>query len=159
MQWRHSGSPHPKKFRGQKSAGKFLASIFRDQDGHPPQWLSSKGPNYPTRSIIHLCWCNWRTFWRKNAAVRSPRGFVLARQCPGSQCTCNPEQTDLPGLPVSWSPTLFPGSGPVGLPPVPWTEKTNERSTFFFRREGHCCRRDLVGRTTFLIIFWVACKS
>jgi len=24
---------------------------------------------------------------------------------------------------MSWSPTLFSGSGPVGLPPVPWTEK------------------------------------
>jgi len=28
MEWRHSGSPHPKKFRVQKSAGKVLASIF-----------------------------------------------------------------------------------------------------------------------------------
>jgi len=28
MEWRHSGSPRPKKFRVQKSAGKFLASIF-----------------------------------------------------------------------------------------------------------------------------------
>ena len=24
---------------------------------------------------------------------------------------------------MSWSPTLFSGSGPVGLPPVPWIEK------------------------------------
>ena len=24
---------------------------------------------------------------------------------------------------MSSSPTLFPGPGPVGLPPVPWTEK------------------------------------
>jgi len=33
MEWRHSGSPRPKKLRVQKSAGKFLASIFWDQDG------------------------------------------------------------------------------------------------------------------------------
>jgi len=33
VEWRHSGSPRPKKFRPQKSAGKFLASIFWDQDG------------------------------------------------------------------------------------------------------------------------------
>ena len=33
MQWRHSGSPRPQKFRVQKSTGKFLASIFWDQDG------------------------------------------------------------------------------------------------------------------------------
>jgi len=31
MEWRHSGSPRPKKFRVQKSAGKFLASNFWDQ--------------------------------------------------------------------------------------------------------------------------------
>jgi len=33
MEWRHSDSPRPKKFRVEKSAGKFLASIIWDQDG------------------------------------------------------------------------------------------------------------------------------
>jgi len=33
MECRHSVSPRPKKFRVQKSTGKFLASIFWDQDG------------------------------------------------------------------------------------------------------------------------------
>ena len=33
MEWRYSGWPRPKKFRVQKSAGKFLSSIFWDQDG------------------------------------------------------------------------------------------------------------------------------
>jgi len=33
MEWQHSGSPRPKNFRVQKSAGKLLASIFWDQDG------------------------------------------------------------------------------------------------------------------------------
>jgi hypothetical protein len=41
--------------------------------------------------------------------------------------TCNPEKTGLPRLPLSWSPILFSGSGPVGLPPAPWTQKTIER--------------------------------
>jgi histone-lysine N-methyltransferase SETMAR len=31
--WRHNGSPHPKKFRVQKFAGKILTSIFGDQEG------------------------------------------------------------------------------------------------------------------------------
>jgi hypothetical protein len=96
-----------------------------------------------TRSITYLCWCNWRTFWRKNAAGTSPRG----------SCSCT-EETDLPGLPVSWSPTLFSGSDPIGLPFVPWTEKTIECSPFFVRRGSHCCRGDLVGRTKFWIFFF-----
>lgn len=33
MEWRHAGSPRPKKFKTQKSAGKVLASIFWDKDG------------------------------------------------------------------------------------------------------------------------------
>ena len=33
MEWQHSSSPRPKKFRVQKSAGKVLASIFGDQYG------------------------------------------------------------------------------------------------------------------------------
>jgi hypothetical protein len=45
----------------------------------------------------------------------------------GSPATCNAEETGLPVHPVPWSPTQFSGSGPVGLPPVPWTEKTIKR--------------------------------
>ena len=39
------------------------------------------------------------------------------------------------------------------------TEKAIERSPFFVRRGGHCCRGDLLGRTAFRFFFWVACKS
>jgi len=73
MEWWHSGSPRPKKIRVKKSAGKLLALIFCDQDGIlridylPRDQIS-------TRSVTHLCWCNWRKFWRKDAAGISPRG-------------------------------------------------------------------------------------
>ena len=84
-------------------------------------------------------------------------GLVLAQQCAVSWGTCKPDETGLPGLPVSWSPTLFPGSGPVRLPPVPCTDKTIGGSPFFVWRRGHCCRGDLVGWTTFWIFFeWLA---
>jgi len=57
MEWRHSSSPHPKKFQVQKSTGKVLASIFWIQGGIllidylPKAKLS-------TRSITYLYWCN-----------------------------------------------------------------------------------------------------
>jgi len=61
--------------------------------------------------------------------------LVLARQCPSSPGTCIPEETGPPGHPMSCSPTLLSGSGPIGLPPVSWTEKTIERSPFFVDAE------------------------
>ena len=84
--------------------------------------------------------------------------FFLARQCPSSPGTSNPEETGRPGLPVSSSPTLFSRSGPVGLPPVPWTEKIIERSPFFVWCGGHCCRGNS-SMHNLLNFFWVACKS
>jgi len=36
MEWRHGGSPYPKKFRVQKSTGKALASNFLGSRRHPP---------------------------------------------------------------------------------------------------------------------------
>jgi len=112
-----------------------------------------------TRSITHLCWCNWRTFWTKNAAGRSPRGLVLARQCPGSPGTCNPEDTGLPGLPVSWSPTLFSGFGPVGLPPVPWIEKSNWKFAIFRATQRSLLPRRPGWTDNLLTFFCVTCKS
>ena len=111
-----------------------------------------------TRSITHLCLCNWRTFWRKNTTKREVHqgGLVLAQQCPTSPGTCSPKVTGLPGLPVSSSPTLFSGYGPVGLPPVPWTEKQLKVRHFSSDADVTAaadCRGDLVGRTTFWFLF------
>ena len=79
-----------------------------------------------TRSVTYICWCISRTIWKIKSSGNSPRDLDLERQCPVSPGTCNPNITVLPGLPVSWSPTLISGSRPVWLPPVPWTEETIE---------------------------------
>jgi len=149
MEWRHSGSPCSKRFWVQKSAGKVLASIFLGSRRHLPHWLSSKGPNYQRAVLLISAGAIEGHFGGKTLRKGRQRGLILARQCPGSPGTCNPEEIGLPGLPMSWSPTLFSVSGPVGLPPVPWTEKTIERSPFFVRRWGHCCCGHLVVSTNF----------
>jgi hypothetical protein len=92
-------------------------------------------------------------FKEKRCAARSPR------QCPGSPGTCNPEETGLCGLRMSWSPILFSGHGPSARPPVPWTEKNNGKIAIF-----RPTRRSLLplrpGWTdNFLNFFWVAYKS
>ena len=102
IRWKSSRLP---RFYGIKKASSSLIIFERDK-------LSM-------RSFTQLCWCNWRTFWRKNANAEgwSPR------QCPGSLENWNLQETGLPGLPFSWSPSLFSGYGPIGLPPFPWTKK------------------------------------
>jgi len=155
VELRHSGSTGPKnseyknplemfspRFLGIKTASSSLIIFQRAKQS--------------TRSITYLCWCNWRAFWRKNAAVSSPSGSCSCTTMPRFTVHLQPRETGLPGLPIFWSLTLFSGSGPVGLPPVPWTERTIEKSPFFFRR--NCCRRDVVGRTIlwFFLFEWLA---
>jgi len=148
--------PAPKNFECKNLLENFSPRFFGIKTASSSLIIFQKA-KLSTRHITHLCWWNWGTFWRKNAAGFHQVGLVLARKCLGSPGTCNPEENGLPGLSLTWSPNLFSGSGPVGLQPIPWAEKTIERSPFFVRRGGHCCRGDLVGRTTFWIFFeWLA---
>jgi len=147
VEWRHSGSPRtPKESECKNPLEKFSPRFFGIKTTSSALIIFQRA-KLSTRNITHFCWCKWRTFWRKIATPREGHqgGLVLARQCSGSPGTCNPEETGVSGLPVSWSLTLSSGSDPFGLPPVPWTEKTIERSSFFVRRG------DLVGRTSFWI--------
>ena len=64
--------PAPQKFRVQKFAGKFLASIFGIKTASSSMIIFQRF-KLLTRSITHLCWCNWRTSWRKNMSGISPR--------------------------------------------------------------------------------------
>ena len=100
----------------QKSAGKVLAPIFWDQYGILLIAYLPKGQTvnaeYYSSLLVQL-----KDILKEKCTLREGHlgGLVLAQECPSSLGTCNPEETGLPGLPVSWSPTLFSGSGPVGL--------------------------------------------
>jgi len=50
-------------------------------------------------------------------------------------------------------PLYSPDLAPSDYNLFPGLKKTIEMSPFFVRRGGHCCRGDLVGRTTFSIFF------
>jgi len=85
MEWRmHSGSPRPKKFLVQNSTGKVLARIFRTKTASSSLIIFQRA-KLSTRSITDICGCNLRTFWRKNAKARSPRGSC--------SCTTMPQLT------------------------------------------------------------------
>jgi len=149
----------PQKIPSVKIRWKSSRLDFLGSRRHPPQWLSSKLQNYQGGVLVISAGATEGHFEGKTplGGKVTNGGLVLARQCSGSPDTCNTEETGLPGLPVSWSPTIVSRSGPVGLPPVPRTEKTIECSPFFVRRGGHCCPGDLVGGTNFWIFFeWLA---
>jgi len=108
MYRRHSGSPRPpspqkkKKNPSAKIRWKVLASIFWDQDGI---LLIDYLPNgqtiyaeYYSSLLVQL-----KDILKEKRRPREGHqgDLVLARQCPSSPGTCNPEETGLPGHPVS----------------------------------------------------------
>ena len=150
MEWQHSGSPDPKIFRVQKSAGKSLASIFWDQDGillidYLPKDQTINAEYYSSllvqmKDILKEKRCGKVTKVVLFLYDNVPAHRALATQKKlaylGFQCLdhppCSPDLT-----PSDYH--LFPGL----------KKKTVESSPFFVRRGGHCCRGDLVGRTNF----------
>jgi len=71
MEWRYSGSPRPKNSECRNPLDKFSPRFFGIKMASSSLIIFQRA-KLSTRSITHLCWCNWRTVWRKNAAGRSP---------------------------------------------------------------------------------------
>jgi len=149
LEWGHSGSPRPKKFRVQKSARKVLASIFWDQDGillidYLPKGLTINAEYYSSllvqlKDILKETRC-WKItklvlFLHDNAPAHRALATQKKLAYLGFQCLDHPH----------YSPDLAPSDYNL----FPGLKKTIERSPFFVRPGGHCCRGKLVGRITF----------
>ena len=132
--------PAPKNSECKNPLEKFSLWFFGLR-WHPPQTINA---DYYSSLLVQL-----RNILKEKRRGKVTKGVLILHENAPFTGTCYPEESGLPGLPMSRSPTLFSGSGLIGLPPVPWTEKTIERWPFFDRRGGHFCRGDLVGRTTF----------
>ena len=71
MEWRrHSGWPRPKISVYKNPLEKFSPRFFGIKTASSSLIIFQRAI-LPTRSITHLCWCNCRTLWRKNAAGNS----------------------------------------------------------------------------------------
>jgi len=157
MEWQHSDSPRPIKFGVQKSAGKFSPRFFGIKMA-PFSLIIFQRAKLSTRSITYLCWCIWRTFWRKSPAGSSPRASCSYTTMP--RLTGHPQpRRNWP----TWASNVLITHPILRVWPRPTTtcslnwKKTFERWPFFVQRGGHFCRGDLVGRTTFWIFFeWLA---
>jgi len=121
VEWQHSRSLRHKISEYKNTLKNSRLSSLGSRR-HPPQWLASKGPNSQLRVLSISGGAIEGYFEGKSPQEINQVCLVLARQCSGIPGTCNPEDSGLPTHPMSWSLTLFSGSGPVGLPHVPWTE-------------------------------------
>ena len=145
MEWRHSGSPRPKKFRVQKSAGKVLASIFWDQDGILLIDYFPKGQTINAEFYSSLL-VQWKDilkesvaevhqgvlFWHDNAPAH--RGLATQKKLAylGFHCLDHPphypdlapsEYHLFPGLKNNWKVTIFRPTRGSLLPRRPgWTD-------------------------------------
>ena len=81
MTWRQSDNqwscsivahPAPKNSESKNLLEKFSPRFFGIKTAS--SLIIFQRAKLSTWSITHLCWCNWRTFWRKNAVGRSPKG-------------------------------------------------------------------------------------
>jgi len=137
--------PSPKKSECKKSAGKVLASVFGDQDG---VLLSSKGPNYQRGILLISAGAIEGHFEGKTPREVHQGRLVLHDNVPSHQLLATQKKLACLGFKCLDHPTYSPDLAPSGYHLFSGQKKTIERSPFFFRRGGHCCRRDLVGRTT-----------
>jgi hypothetical protein len=74
IEWRHSDPPRPKDSECKNPLENFSSRFFGIKTASSSFIIFQKA-KLSTRSITYLCWCNWRTFWRKDAAGNSPTGF------------------------------------------------------------------------------------
>ena len=156
MEWRHSGSPRsaPINSECKYPLEKFWPPFFGIMTASSSLIIFQMA-KLSTRSITHLCCCNWRTFWKKNAAGRSPRK--------GGSCLCTTKSLLTGHLQPRRNWPTWASSVLITHPILRiWTRRTttcsldwknNWKVAIFRPTVGHCCRGDLVGRTNFRIHF------
>ena len=160
MEWQHRGSPHPKKFWVQKSAGKILASNFWDQDGILLIGYLPKGQTisyeyeyeYYSSLLVKL-----KDILKGKCRGKVTKGVLfLHDNAPAHQTLATQKKLAYLGFQcldhAPYSPDLAPSDYHLfsGL-------KSNWKVAIFLLTERHRCCGDLVGRTTFWIFFeWLA---
>jgi len=148
MEWRHSGSPRPKTFRVQKFAGKFLVSNFWDQDGIILINYLPKGQTinaeYNSSLLVQL----------KDISKEKRRGKVtkavlfLHDNAPAHRALATQKKLAYLDSHCLDHPPYSPDLAPLDYHLFPGLKKQVNGSQIFVRRRCHCCRGDLVGRTT-----------
>jgi len=149
--------PAPKNSECKNPLEKFSAQFFGIKTASSPLIIFQRA-KLSTWSITHLSWCNWRTFWRKNPAGRSPRWSCSCTTTPWLTGHLNPWRNW-----HTWASNVLI-THPILQNWPQWTItcsldwKNNLKIAIF-----HPTRRSLLPQRpgwmdNFLNLFWVACK-
>ena len=152
MEWRHSGSPSPKKFREQKSSGKVLASIFWDQIGFPLTDYLPKGQTINAECCSSLL-IQLKDFLKEKRRERVTKAIFFLHNAPAHWALATQKKLAYLGFQRLDHPPSSRDLAPLDYHLFPGLKKTIEMSPFYLRRGNHCCRGDLVGQTTFRFFF------
>jgi histone-lysine N-methyltransferase SETMAR len=119
MEWRHSSSPRPKKFRVQKSTGKFLASIFWDQDGILIDYLP-KGQTINAENYLSLL---KDILKEKRCGKVTKRVFILCDNVPAHQALATQKKLAYLGFQCLNNPPYSPDLAPLDYHLFPGLKK------------------------------------
>jgi len=134
----------------QKSAGKVLASIFWDQDGILLIGYLPKGQTINAEYYSSLL-MQLKNILKEKRRGKITKGILfLHDNDPAHRALGTQKKLAYLGFQCLDHPLYSPDLAPSDYYLFPGLKKkTIKSSPFFFRRRGHCCRGDLVGRTTF----------
>ena len=85
MQWRHSGSPRPKKFKTQQSAGKVMATVFWDKEGILMTNYLPKGQTVNAEYYSNLL-CRLKEALKEKRRGKLRKGVLFVQD---NHCTCS----------------------------------------------------------------------
>ena len=146
--------PTPKNSECKKPMEKFSPWFFGIKTASSSLIIFQRA-KLSTQSITPLCWCNWRTFWRKNAAGRSPRGSCSCATMPQLTRQLQPRRNW-----PTWASNVLITYSSLRIWPRQTTTcsldwKNNWKVAIF-----RLTRTSLLPQTDNLLnFFWVACKS
>jgi len=163
-QWSGGIATHlaPKNFECKNPLEKFSPRFFGIKTASS-SLIIFQGAKLSTWSITHLCWCNWGTFWRKNATgiIRTPRGSC--------SCTTMPRFTGHLQPRRNWStwassilithPTLRIWPRQTTTCSLDWKKQLKGHHFFSDAEVISCAETWLDGQPSEVFFFLVSCKS
>jgi len=141
----------------QKPAGKVIASIFWGQEGILLTDYLPKGQTINADYYSSLLVLVKNILKEKRRGKVNKKVLFLHDDAPAHRALAIHKKLAYPGFHCLDHPPYSPDLALSDYNLFRGPKKTFGRSLFFVRREGHCCRGDVVGRTNFRNFFeWLA---